>query len=481
MSEPREPRAERPPSRDEHQYLPSSYGGDADRPGEAAAEADLEQQDDDAYQETGSAPRLIIEQGDAPPSGFGPGSLPGARPSHSAGAGANGYARNGRPGNAYPDAGASAYSGSYSAEREASQPSSPVERSYQDSAQGIRADYDELEDDNLRRMERDSVKIGLWGSPGSGKTTFLAALRHAAIEMNSQSGQWGIYPLNKLSSRLLVDFTHDMNQGNFPEATLPGVTTELKWLFVGDLTKSRFGRGLKRFRPGKLESRFVLDLIDVSGKAFGYRPGEAFVPESVAQQALRHLSGARGLIYLFDPIGERDERNSLDYVNRTVIELKEMYARAERAEPHLPHHLSVCITKFDHPDVFKEARRNGFVNFGPDGTPRVLDEHAEAFFDMLCTGKFWSNRYEQGDRSARFVRNELRNAFDPRKIEYFVTSSIGFWKPLGWSGGTSEFNPDDFSNYRRVGGDRASIRGAISPINVLEPLIRLQQRLNGRM
>jgi GTPase SAR1 family protein len=477
MSEPREPRAERPPSRDEHQFLPSSYGSGDDEPGEAAEELDAEHQDDDADQETGSAPRLVYDERDAPPSGFGLGSFPGATPNPSAGAGTNGYARNARPGNAYPSAEASAYS----AEREASQPSSAVERSFQDSAQGFRPDYDEPEDDALRQMERDSVKIGLWGSPGSGKTTFLAALRHATIDMNSQSGRWGIFPLNKLSKRLLVDFTHDMNQGNFPEATLPGVTTELKWLFIGDLAKSQFARGRKRFKLGKLESRFVLDLIDVSGSAFGYKPDEAFVPDSVVQQALQHLYGARGLIYLFDPIGERDERNSLDYVNRTVVELKEMYARAARAEPHLPHHLSVCITKFDHPDVFKEARRNGFVNFGPDGTPRVLDEHAEDFFELLCTGKFWSSRHEQGDRSARFVRNELRNAFDPRKIEYFVTSSIGFWKPPGWSGGTSDFNPDDFSNYRRAGGDRPSIRGAISPVNVLEPLIRLQQRLDGRM
>ena len=96
MSEPREPRAERPPSRDEHQYLASSYGGGDDEAGEAAQEPDLGQQDDDAYQETGSAPRLILEQADAPPGGFGPGSFPGARPSHSAGAGTNGYARNGR-------------------------------------------------------------------------------------------------------------------------------------------------------------------------------------------------------------------------------------------------------------------------------------------------------------------------------------------------------------------------------------------------
>ena len=474
MSESREPRAERPPSRDEHHY-PPSYDDRGDEPVEAE-EPYMAYQDDDE-QEIGDTPRLVYTGAEEAPSSFGPGSYPGPRPDFDPGREANAHTGNGYPGNAYAGAGA----GAYAAGQEARQLSPGTERSFQDSAQDLQSDYDGPEQDAVLRMEKDAVKIGLWGSPGSGKTTFLAALRHAAGDMNAQSGRWGIYPLNKLSSRILVDFTHAMNQGNFPEATLPGATTELKWLFVGDLTKSRFARGRRRFRPGKVESRFVLDLIDVSGKAFGYKPGAESVPDSVVQQALKHLFGARGLIYLFDPIGERDERNSLDYVNRTVIELKEMYARAGRAESHLPHQLSVCITKFDHPDVFKEARRNGFVNFGPDGMPRVLDEHAEDFFDMLCTSRFWSNRYEQGDRSARFVRNELRNAFGPRNIQYFVTSSIGFWKPPGWSGGSSEFNPDDFSNYRRVGGDRPNIRGAISPINVLEPLIRLQQRLDGRL
>ena len=114
--------------------------------------------------------------------------------------------------------------------------------------------------------------------------------------------------------------------------------------------------------------------------------------------------------------------------------------------------------------------------------PRLVGFLSDAdleFFDLLCTGKFWGEKYERGDRSARFVRNELRNAFDPAKIEYFVTSSIGFWIPPGWAGAGSDFDPGDFANYHKVGQNEASIRGAISPINVLEPLIRLRQRISG--
>lgn len=447
MSEHGEPRIERPPSREENiwapPYEPKDEGGYGYEP---------YYPDHDGDEQEGNTPRLYFDRTD--------GSAPGSGVSFDP----------------------SLAESSRSAERTFERPPGS-ERPLRDEADNHQAGfYTPEQEASVQRMERDAVKIGLWGSPGSGKTTFLAALRHAANDMNGQYGRWGIFPLNTLSSRLLVEFTHDLNQGNFPQATLPGATTELKWMFVGDLAKSRLAGGRRRLlRPGKAKSQFVLDLIDVSGKAFGYNPDAESVPPNVAQEALKHLSEARGLIYLFDPIGERDSRDSLDYVNRTIVELKELYARTGQVGPHLPQHLSVCITKFDHPDVFKEARRNGFVNFGPDGMPRVLDQHAEAFFDLLCTGRFWSNRYEQGDRSARFVRNELRNAFDPRNIRYFVMSSIGFWKPPGWSAGSSEFNPEDFSNYRRVRGNEPSIRGAISPINVLEPLIQLQQRLDRRM
>ncbi|HLK72997.1 MAG TPA: hypothetical protein VKU77_05040, partial [Streptosporangiaceae bacterium] len=324
----------------------------------------------------------------------------------------------------------------------------------------------------------DAVKIGLWGSPGSGKTTFLAALRHAAGDTNIDCGTWGIFPLDRRSRDAMVDFTHALNQKQFPEFTPVGTKTQLRWLFVGDITDSRFARPQRRlWRRGTIESKFELDLIDVSGEAFTYNPDGQTGLRAVADEALTHLYQARGLIYLFDPIRERENKDALNYVNRTVAELKERFARNGYRHTHLPHRVSVCITKFDHPEVFQEARRNGFVEFGSDGIPRVPDRHAEAFFDVLCTGRFWGEKYEEGDLSARFVRNELRNAFDPANIEYFVTSSIGFWTPPGWTGSPAEFDPEDFANYFQAAGEKPGIRGAIRPINVLEPLIRLQQRI----
>jgi hypothetical protein len=332
-----------------------------------------------------------------------------------------------------------------------------------------------------------AIRIGLWGSTSSGKTTYLAALRHAVGSTENGYGSWTVTPVTAESGDLMFSLTSALNKGLFPEASTIGSATPLQWMFSGDISKSRFAGKRERLRRrltgGRVPSEFVLDLIDVSGVAFSDDPEAAHGTLAFANTAVEQLLESHGLIYLFDPLRERDHGDALQYVNRTIVELKQRYfAKSGRGGP-LPHQVSVCITKFDHADLFQQARKNSLVYDGPDGIPRVRDEHAQQLFEDLCTGQFWGKRYEQGDRSAFFVMQELQASFKPENIKYFVTSSIGFYKPPGWRGGASVFDPADFSNYRSVAGPTGKtiggIRGAIHPINVLEPLISLQQRIKG--
>jgi len=329
------------------------------------------------------------------------------------------------------------------------------------------------------RTGQEALKVGLWGSPQSGKTTYLAALRHAiGTASRANIGSWNIYPLSDPSAELLIRFTHELvSERKFPEATDVGAVVPLEWLFVGDLASSRFAprRSLFRRAAGH-DSRFVLDLVDVSGKAFGDET-EGEVSPDVVTRAIDHLAAANGLIYLFDPVTEKEEKNASNYVNRTITGLSQRLVRRGSVERYLPHQVSVCITKFDHPEVFQQARRAGLVNYGPDGLPRVLDEHAEQFFDALCDGRFWGHRDERGEAGAQFIRDTLKNSFHPANIRYFVTSSIGFWHPPGWNGNAATFDPEFFANFNEIGNGQMRIKGPIHPINVLEPLVFLHQRL----
>ena len=327
----------------------------------------------------------------------------------------------------------------------------------------------------------DPVKIGIWGPPQSGKTTFLAALPFAARGNNPGLGKWGIYPSSTAASELLRRFKHALEvERLFPEPTPAATVASLEWVFAGHPPALKAGRR----RPPREQPviRFALDLIDVYGGVYANDLNEAGVTGDVASRALDHLAEAKGIIYLFDPIGEEENRNSHTYMTSTVPELLLRAAKAGTGtvEPYLPHQVSVCITKFDHPKLFQQARRAGLMTSGPDGVPRVRDTDAKKFFDELCTGTFWADEYEEGRMSSISVRDELTTLFHPDRIKYFVTSAIGFWLMPPARGETvSRFNADNFANYREAGG-RTRIRGAVRPINVLEPLISLQQRIAGQ-
>ena len=328
------------------------------------------------------------------------------------------------------------------------------------------------------------IKIGLWGSPQSGKTTYLAALRHTLGVQGGESGKWNLLPRSKRSAELMTKYTTDLvAKRQFPQATPLDGWSELQWEFTGDIAGTKFDTR-PRFRRGKpLRSKFVLDLIDVSGGAFDDDLKRAGVGDRVADKALDHLQRAQGIIYLFDPVQEKADRNAAEYVNRTLVELLRRHADESQEDPYLPHHLAVCITKFDHPKVFQRARDLGFVNHGADGIPRVRDEHAAAFFDAVCAGDFWGDHDEASAASAQFVRTQLSAAFDPSRVQYYVTSSIGFRQPSGWrpnAAASTQFDPESFSNYHERPDGSAGILGAIRPINVLEPLVSLSQRIKGR-
>lgn len=322
------------------------------------------------------------------------------------------------------------------------------------------------------------VRIAIWGAPGSGKTTFLAALGFAVGRDSRSAGKWAIYPNDQFSAEVLTrNMHHLLIERRFPLATPPGSIEPLSLTFRGDLGGTKFASRRRFWQRGPATTSFQLNLADVSGEAFGSDPDD--LPIGVTDAVLDTLVNAQGLIYIFDPVGERYELNSAQYVNRTLTQLRTRMA-GQVSGRFLPQQLSVCITKFDHPIIFIEARRLNLVQEDPDGTFRVPDSAAELFFDLYCDGRFRNDERSFG--SAKFVRDRLKAYFDPQHIRYFVTSSIGLRRRLDESTddqrAVAKVNLDDFTNVAED-EDGPVIRGLIDPINVLEPLISLQQRITG--
>ncbi|MEV6653622.1 hypothetical protein [Streptomyces sp. NPDC051219] len=298
----------------------------------------------------------------------------------------------------------------------------------------------------------DGIRIGLWGSPTSGKTTFLGALRLAALDPGGSYGRWQVVAADDVSEAFLVETSRELAiNKQFPAATQD--SGQLSWLFRGDLTGTRYAK--RGFRRSRATNRmdFELSVLDVPGGAY-----EDMHRHAEAERSTDHLARSAGLIYLFDPMREAVDGDSFAYLNGTLARLTRRCMDKQRLDgPYLPHHIAVCVTKFDDPEVFERARRGGWTELGPQGTPVVPDP--EGFFDWLAADLHGS--------SMRLIGRAIRASFHPSRIHFFATSAVGFGTLPG--GGVDLRH---FGNVNQVDG-RPQILGPISPHNVMDPVIAL--------
>ncbi|MEV4362730.1 hypothetical protein [Nonomuraea sp. NPDC049625] len=330
-------------------------------------------------------------------------------------------------------------------------------------------------------QDRFQRRIGLWGAPQSGKTTYLAALR---VAIDRGESDWWLYGSDDASTDFLTDMTHQLVRlKQFPSATV-SLPPGLQWVFRGDReVRRRIRLGLSRTEQEV--TTILLELLDAPGGMFwgsSGRPAQAKLSGRVQfgdgrdepggpavsdeERLLDHLASCDGLIYLFDPTRERSRRDSYDYFQRTVLQLAQRSAERSR-DRYLPHHLAVCITKFDHPHVYEPARRLGYTDntTRDEGFPTVPDGLAAELFSRLCE--------HDVENSAVLLDKGIRTLFSPARTRYFMTSAVGFYLDPD----LRRFQPAHPWNVIEEtgpGGEETTrILGAVRPINVLEPLLWL--------
>ncbi|MET9225738.1 hypothetical protein [Lentzea sp. NPDC003310] len=304
------------------------------------------------------------------------------------------------------------------------------------------------------------VRIGLWGAPRSGKTTYLSALSIATKEP-VMGHRWSISGTDRASSVFLDEsvkrFVRDKD---FPKPTR-GYGT-LSWKFEGTRHRDHSGKlgKLGRILSGNssdIDLEFVLEMQDAAGEIFGERAAEEY-----HEGVMRHLMKADAIVYVFDPLlNEEADTKTFDFFFETLSRLKRGMRESGRLSgSRLPHFVAVCVTKFDDPKVFHAAMEEGIVSQEhEDSMPVVPASIAGEFLRKLCH-----------DDGSNYVCDLLEQEFVPGRVQYFATSSVGFRLKNG------RFDPQDFSN---VTSDGLHFRSAAQPINVLEPVISLHRRVRG--
>ncbi|MGJ6964287.1 hypothetical protein ACSDR0_20475 [Streptosporangium sp. G11] len=316
--------------------------------------------------------------------------------------------------------------------------------------------------------------IAMWGAPGSGKTTLLAALNIALLR---QEGDWSVVGADAQSTSFLTEKTAALSRDKvFPPAT-QGLD-KYNWFLVG--RSARRARWFRRSRAARA-LKIGINLLDPPGGAFGNQRGGAGTSQ---QDLLHNLVHSRGIVFLFDPIRENEDGDAFEYLYGALAQLAEqVIAGSEMTDGRLPHYLAVCITKFDDFKVLETAKRLRLLTTDPEdpfGFPRVANEDAKELFQQLCRVSASGN--------ADMVLNAIGRFFREDRIRYFVTSSIGFY--VGPR--NKLFDMDDYQNLvptvsESSDGQPASetkyntelrIRGEVRPINVMEPMLWLGQRIS---
>jgi hypothetical protein len=339
-------------------------------------------------------------------------------------------------------------------------------------------------------------RVGMWGAPGSGKTTFLAALGIAAARDPSEHVL--LFGADDASTDFLTDETNRItHRREFPPATYS--TRRLSWIMrmgVEVPVKRKFLTSTA-VRPFE----FNLDLLDAPGGWYADTPAMAgaagsFDTASVARNAalgfadedhsvtasvtkvdeedfIAQLGSCNGLLLFFDPLREAREGDAFNFFNRTLMKLAQRTLAGQvRADAALPQYVAVCTTMFDRPEVYERARDRGYCTCELTDEyrfPRVRDEFAERFFVEVVRDA------ERGN--ADLMRNLLHRYFATGRIKFFVTSAIGFYLDRRFG----EFQDRQYSNIDDLDG---RIKGQIYPINVIEPMMWLarclaRQEVNG--
>jgi hypothetical protein len=252
--------------------------------------------------------------------------------------------------------------------------------------------------------------------------------------------------------------THLTSRQIFPEATME--IERHHWQLWGEKPRPRW----QLFRRPE-QVRFDLQVVDPSGEIF-----REDAQRGLEEDLIDSLINSHGIVFLFDPIREFEHGDAFEYAIRIIMRLAQrMIGPDESGDGRLPHYIAVCISKFDDKRVFETAREMGLLTTlsgDPYYFPRVADSDAREFISRLCT-------VSRND-TARMAMSLIDRHFRHDRIKYFVTSAIGFYvdQRIGC------FSPDDYVN--TMPGERAGetrIRGAIHPINVVDPVIWLGGRL----
>lgn len=303
----------------------------------------------------------------------------------------------------------------------------------------------------------------MWGAPGSGKTTFLAALD---IALKRRHYGFNMAGVTDASVNLLIEMTDRLIvKREFPPMT--GAIDYFEWELFRNRQQAA-GSFAAAVPAGP--NRITLSLADPSGELA--RPERRTDPER--KKLIDDLADSDGILFMFDPIREFEVGDAFSTTNGLLHQLTAAVASKDRDkfDGTLPQKVAICVTKFDEPKVLATAKKLGILRRNPHDPYHLPWVHEHDALRLLSALTFVS-----GSGDGEMLLNALEQSF-PGRVQFFVTSAVGFYV----NPATGRFDEDDPQNLvKTMAGlsksGESRIRGALHPINVVEPILWLSEQV----
>lgn len=277
-------------------------------------------------------------------------------------------------------------------------------------------------------MSAQKIRIGLWGTARSGKTTYLAMLYHSFLTLHDQ---WDIRASPEAMAFIKQTFETVFVRKSFPEKTAQ--TTE----YVFTVTHKQ-----------NVHLEFDLTFIDAPGELYeryydeNSRPVQQIVPQSstaerrtnlTPQQMFERLSECDGLLMLIDPAWQASPKNQGTVMYGSLLfNVLNDFKRLRQSQGGKAPLIGLCMTKADgDPDLYRRIlpdpatecyRAKSF----PPNTPvtqRPTCEGRCSIFDQI--GKV-------------AMRDQLPSVQPNARVQCFLLSSIGRTHPSNTSNVSSQ-------------------------------------------
>jgi GTPase SAR1 family protein len=267
-----------------------------------------------------------------------------------------------------------------------------------------------MEDMEPQHILPSDIRIGIWGSSGAGKTTYLTMLYHVL----TRSDRWIVKSGSDEADDFITRNSEAIENDEFPARTEPDEDEKLK-IYSYKLTRE----------DSKYKGSITLQFIDAPGEFYerlGDKNKKYLVddPKNPKADVIDYLMSCDGIIFLLDPDPDEQNLGKKKYSTMLSKLFRDFDARNReknnQEKDRLENYIAICVTKVDHDKIWEKANNQGADTYVEELiSPRMKLDDLKNYI--------WLEK-DKNQRNDRTKHN---------RCQFFYTSVLGRYEENGES------------------------------------------------